>query len=66
MDVPDPAIGDPGHAILGVTSAGVCGSDLWRDRGVESVQGPGPRDHEYLGIVGQVGTRAKEMHVCVE
>ncbi len=56
----------PVDAILRVTSAGVCGSDLWPYRGVEPVQGPAPRDHEYLGIVGQVGTRAKEMRVCVE
>ncbi|MDS2171468.1 zinc-dependent alcohol dehydrogenase family protein [Nesterenkonia sp. CL21] len=50
----DPQIIDPTDAIVRITAACICGSDLWPYRGVE------PADHllmghEYVGIVEQVG-----------
>ena len=51
----DPRIIEPTDAILRLSAACVCGSDLWPYRGVEPVQGPSPMGHEYVGIVEEVG-----------
>jgi threonine dehydrogenase-like Zn-dependent dehydrogenase len=53
--VPDPSIGSPQDAIVRVTRAAVCGSDLWFYRGVTTLT-PGDRTgHEFVGIVQEVG-----------
>ncbi|PZG23754.1 zinc-dependent alcohol dehydrogenase family protein [Nonomuraea aridisoli] len=54
-DRPDPAIIEPTDAIIRVTAACICGSDLWPYRGVEKLDGPAPMGHEYVGIVEEVG-----------
>jgi threonine dehydrogenase-like Zn-dependent dehydrogenase len=51
----DPTILEPTDAIIRVTAACICGSDLWPYRGQESVSGPTPMGHEYVGVVEQVG-----------
>jgi threonine dehydrogenase-like Zn-dependent dehydrogenase len=51
----DPEIVEPTDAILRLSAACVCGSDLWPYRGIEPVQGPSPMGHEYVGIVQEVG-----------
>jgi threonine dehydrogenase-like Zn-dependent dehydrogenase len=51
----DPKIVEPTDAILRLSAACVCGSDLWPYRGIEPVQGPSPMGHEYVGIVQEVG-----------
>jgi threonine dehydrogenase-like Zn-dependent dehydrogenase len=51
----DPQILEPTDAIIRVSAACVCGSDLWPYRGVESMQWPAPMGHEYAGIVEEVG-----------
>jgi threonine dehydrogenase-like Zn-dependent dehydrogenase len=53
----DPKIIEPTDAILQLSAACVCGSDLWPYRGVEPVQGPSPMGHEYVGIVQEVGSQ---------
>jgi threonine dehydrogenase-like Zn-dependent dehydrogenase len=50
-DVAEPAITAPTDAIIRITAACVCGSDLWPYRGVEPVEQPTPMGHEYIGIV---------------
>jgi threonine dehydrogenase-like Zn-dependent dehydrogenase len=50
-----PTISAPTDAIIRVTAACVCGSDLWPYRGVEPVGDPHPMGHEYVGIVDEVG-----------
>ena len=54
-DRPDPAIAAPTDAIVRVTLACVCGSDLWWYRG-ESTHATGAVGHEFIGIVEQVGS----------
>ncbi|MFS1303348.1 zinc-dependent alcohol dehydrogenase family protein [Streptosporangium longisporum] len=54
---PDPVIIEPTDAIIRVTAACVCGSDLWPYRGVEKLDGPAPMGHEYVGIVEEVGSQ---------
>ena len=50
----DPRIIDPTDAVIRLTAACICGSDLWPYRGVEPVDHT-PMGHEYVGIVEEVG-----------
>ena len=52
---PDPVIIEPTDAIVRVTLACVCGSDLWYFRGV-SPHEPGAIGHEFIGVVEEVGS----------
>jgi threonine dehydrogenase-like Zn-dependent dehydrogenase len=58
---PDPTILEPTDAILRVSAACVCGSDLWPYRGIEPVTQPTPMGHEYVGIVEEVGSEVKHI-----
>jgi threonine dehydrogenase-like Zn-dependent dehydrogenase len=54
-DVADPAIIDATDAIVAVTAACICGSDLWAYWGV-APRAPGQRiGHEFVGVVAEVG-----------
>jgi threonine dehydrogenase-like Zn-dependent dehydrogenase len=54
--VPDPELREPSDAIVRVTRAAICGSDLWFYRGVTQWD-PGDRTgHEFIGIVEDVGS----------
>jgi len=52
----DPTILEPTDAIIRLSATCVCGSDLWPYRGIETVEGPAPMGHEYVGIVEEVGS----------
>ncbi len=55
-EVPDPALRDPSDALVRVTHACLCGSDLWAYQGV-AVRRPGQRmGHEFVGVVEAVGS----------
>ena len=54
-DRPDPTIIEPTDAVIRTVAACVCGSDLWRYRGIAEVKEPTPIGHEYVGIVEAVG-----------
>lgn len=55
-EVPDPRIEEPTDAIVRITHACICGSDLWFYRGVSPWK-PGWRTgHEWMGIVEEVGS----------
>src|SRR3954452_2313838 len=51
----DPVIVEPTDAVIRTVAACVCGSDLWRYRGIQQVTQATPIGHEYVGIVEQVG-----------
>ena len=51
----DPSIVEPTDAIVRVTHACVCGSDLWYYRGDEPFDS-GPIGHEFIGVVEDVGS----------
>ncbi|HZY96869.1 MAG TPA: alcohol dehydrogenase catalytic domain-containing protein [Candidatus Cybelea sp.] len=60
-NVPDPAIRDPNDAIVRVTHAAICGSDLWFYRGVTEWT-PGDRTgHEFVGIVQEIGGEVRSV-----
>ena len=52
----DPTIVEPTDAIIQLSATCVCGSDLWPYRGIETVDGPAPMGHEYVGVVQEVGS----------
>jgi threonine dehydrogenase-like Zn-dependent dehydrogenase len=52
---PDPVLVEPTDAVIRTVAACVCGSDLWRYRGIDKVTQATAIGHEYCGIVEQVG-----------
>ncbi|PKQ21837.1 MAG: IMP dehydrogenase [Actinobacteria bacterium HGW-Actinobacteria-5] len=52
---PDPEIVEPTDAVVRTVAACVCGSDLWRYRGLAPVPRPVPIGHEFCGVVEAVG-----------
>ncbi|GAA0806503.1 zinc-dependent alcohol dehydrogenase family protein [Spirilliplanes yamanashiensis] len=54
-DVPDPRIEDPADALVRVTAACVCGSDLWPYRGIRPTPQPRRLGHEFVGVVEETG-----------
>jgi threonine dehydrogenase-like Zn-dependent dehydrogenase len=59
----DATIVEPTDAVIRVTAACICGSDLWPYRGVEALNGPTPMGHEYIGIVEQIGDEVRNIGV---
>ncbi len=53
---PDPTIVEPTDAIIRVSAACICGSDLWPWRGLDDVSEPIAMGHEYVGVVEEVGS----------
>jgi threonine dehydrogenase-like Zn-dependent dehydrogenase len=58
-----PTVVEPTDAIIRVTSACICGSDLWPYRGAEDADWPVPMGHEYVGIVEEIGTDVRNVKV---
>src|SRR5918912_3251152 len=54
-DVPDPSIIDPTDAILRVTRACICGSDLWPYASMEPSETGQSMGHEAIGVVEEIG-----------
>src|ERR687884_927230 len=57
----DPTIIEPTDAIIRISAACVCGSDLWPYRGIEPVTQPKPMGHEYVGIVEEIGSAVRNI-----
>src|SRR5436190_7069008 len=55
----EPRIVEATDAMIRVSAACVCGSDLWRDRGIEQLAWPAPMGHEYVGMVEEVGAEVE-------
>ena len=54
-DVPDPVLQNPTDAIVRVTSACICGSDLWPYQSLPATSEGRRMGHEFIGIVEEVG-----------
>ena len=52
---PEPKILNATDAIIRISAACVCGSDLWPYRGINPITEPAPMGHEYCGVVEEVG-----------
>jgi threonine dehydrogenase-like Zn-dependent dehydrogenase len=62
-EVDKPVIVAPTDAIIRVTAACICGSDLWPYRGIEPVHAPTPMGHEYIGIVEEIGDDVRDIRI---
>jgi threonine dehydrogenase-like Zn-dependent dehydrogenase len=62
-NVPDAALQEPTDALVRVTHAGICGSDLWVYRGELELYGPAPSriGHEFVGVVEDVGKEVRTL-----
>jgi threonine dehydrogenase-like Zn-dependent dehydrogenase len=54
-DVPDAHLIEPGDALVRITRAAVCGSDLWPYKSMEPSETGRRMGHEFIGIVEEVG-----------
>src|SRR4051794_35731584 len=59
QDVPDPSIIEPTDAIVRVTSACICGSDLWPYADMERSETGQSMGHEAIGVVEEVGVEVQ-------
>ena len=62
-EVPHPQLSTGIDAIVRVTAACVCGSDLWPYRGVTATDGPHRIGHEFVGVVEEVGDQVSTIKV---
>jgi threonine dehydrogenase-like Zn-dependent dehydrogenase len=60
-NVPDAKRQQPTDALLRVTLAGICGSDLWSYRGIQKPLSGTRMGHELMGIVEEVGPEVRTM-----
>ena len=54
-DVPDAQLIEPGDALVRVTRAAVCGSDLWPYKSMDPSETGRRMGHEFIGVVEAVG-----------
>src|SRR3954469_16158065 len=59
-NVPDAAILDPTDALIRITRACICGSDLWPYNGGPNVEGQ-QMGHESIGVVEEVGSDVRNI-----
>jgi threonine dehydrogenase-like Zn-dependent dehydrogenase len=57
----EPIIIKPTDAVIRISSACVCESDLWPCRGIQPIAQPTPMGHEYCGIVEDVGREVRNI-----
>lgn len=60
-NVPDASIKEPTDAILRVTRACICGSDLWPYQSMEHVDGGRVMGHEAIGVVEDIGREVRKV-----
>ncbi len=59
--VPDPKIVEPTDAVVKITHACICGSDLWFYRGDAKWERGWRAGHEWMGIVEEVGAEVRSL-----
>jgi threonine dehydrogenase-like Zn-dependent dehydrogenase len=60
---PDPKIVEPGDAVITVSRACICGSDLWPYKAMEPSDNGRVMGHEAIGVVESVGSDVRTMKV---
>lgn len=60
-EVPDPSIVDPTDAIIRVTRACICGSDLWPYASMEPSETGQSMGHEAIGVVDAIGADVRHL-----
>src|SRR6266540_7296513 len=62
-NVPDAGIVEPTDAVVAVTHASICGSDLWPYKSMENSETGRPMGHEAVGVVEAVGADVRTLEV---
>src|SRR5207247_5217013 len=62
-NVPDPRIIEPTDAVVTVTRACICGSDLWPYNKMEHIDSGRIMGHEAIGVVEAVGNEVRKIKV---
>ena len=62
-DVPDPKIEEPTDAVIRVTRACICGSDLWPYKTLEPGAGARVMGHEAIGVVEEIGAEVRTVGI---
>src|SRR4051794_8846631 len=63
VDVPDPTIQEPTDAVIRVTRACICGSDLWPYKSLGAEDGARVMGHEAIGVVEEVGADVRTVEI---
>src|SRR5438270_11276989 len=58
-DAPDPSVVEPTDAVVRVTRACICGSDLWPYASMEPSESGQSMGHEAVGVVEEVGAEVR-------
>ena len=59
-NVPDPILKEPSDAVVRITSACICGSDLWPYAAMQRSESGRVMGHEAIGFVEAIGSRQGE------
>src|SRR5213083_2565042 len=62
-NVPDPTIQEPTDAVIRVTRACICGSDLWPYKTLQPDHGARVMGHEAIGVVEEIGRDVRTVKV---
>jgi len=60
-NVPDAQLVEPTDALVSVTRAGICGSDLWPYKSMEPSETGRRMGHEFVGVVEDVGAEVRSV-----
>ena len=60
-DVPDAQLVEPTDAVVHVTRAGICGSDLWPYKSMEPTETARRMGHEFIGVVVEAGSEVRTL-----
>jgi threonine dehydrogenase-like Zn-dependent dehydrogenase len=60
-DVPDARLVEPTDALVTVTRAAICGSDLWPYKSMEHSETGRRMGHEFIGVVEDVGSEVRTL-----
>jgi len=60
-DVPDARLAEPTDALVTVTRAAICGSDLWPYKSMEHSETGRRMGHEFIGVVEDVGSEVRTL-----
>ena len=60
-DVPDARLAEPTDALVTVTRAAICGSDLWPYKSMEHTETGRRMGHEFIGVVEDVGSEVRTL-----
>ena len=60
-DVPDAQLVEPTDALVSVTRAAICGSDLWPYKSMEPSETGRRMGHEFVGVVEDVGAEVRSV-----